>query len=104
MADTERVQQAMQWLRLRCGDGRYQRVRTLLGVTFQLEELLALERVEIAGISYQILVDQLLNSRVRQPANVHRAARSEMHEAFELPPWTRDVRTVDSGFVFLARY
>ena len=51
--------------------------------------------VEVRGVVHQPRVDELRDARVRQSANVHRAARREVHEALELPPGTVEVRAVE---------
>ena len=65
-------------------------------------ELLGRERVDVGDVVHEPRGDQLLDARVREAADVHRAARREVHEPLELPPGTRDVRAVDRGFLLVA--
>src|SRR6202049_2819602 len=97
VTDSKRVQQSLEWLRLRrlyCGD---QRIGALVGVALQLEELIFRDRVEISRIANEAGAHELFDAGVRKPANVHRAARGEMHQSFQLPPGARDVRAIDRG-------
>src|SRR5690349_16161757 len=103
MPNSQRAQESIQWLRFRCLNRGDQTVGTLVSVAFERQQLLACEAIKISGILYEPFIHQLLDPRIREPANVHRPARSEVHQAFELSSGAGDVRTVDRGFIRISR-
>src|SRR5205809_4019 len=103
MPDAKRVEEATERLRFRRLNRCDQGVRSLVGVPLETEQLITREGVKIARVFHKSLIHELLDPRVRKSADIHRPTRREMHQAFQLSPWTHDVRTVNRRLVFLAR-
>ena len=83
--DAQRVEQARQPAALGSFEGGREVLRRFFGEALQLGELLGRQAVEVGEVLHQAAVDELLDGRVAEALDVHRAARAEVLQTlFEL--------------------
>src|SRR6185312_2046168 len=83
--DAERKEQARQRLRAGLRNRGYELLGALLGQSLEPDQRLGLEVVQPGGVANQAFAHQLADARIRESSNVHRAARGEVDETFQLP-------------------
>ena len=72
------------------------------GVTTRFSSCAASSAIEIGEVAHQPLLDQLIDQRLAQPFDVHRAARREVLEAPAQPRRTGRVLAAPDDFFFVA--
>ena len=83
--DAEREKQRAERLLLRRGDRVDQLLRRLLREALDAHQLFRRDRVDVRDVPDQLLLEQQPHALVAQAADVHRAARREVHDSLEQP-------------------